>query len=117
MFSVDKPYLKKLLQKHRSFLFKCYSAKSHAAKKLIIQKASLFELNILLKCLFLVVHHHFELKQHIGSYTKKFLLRYFMKKEDFQKLLYSSQEDKKTILQKLVSNLHKLLSPLFDQDE
>lgn len=117
MFAVDKPYIKKLLDKHRNFLYKCFSNKSYSAKKLLIKKASLFELNILVKYFFLLVHHHIELRKTISNFTKKYLLSHFYNSDDYHKLLYSNVENKKIVLQKLISSFSKLLSPLFDEDE
>lgn len=117
MFAIDKPYLKKLLQKHKNFLHKCYSSKSHKARKTIIEKAHLFELNVLLRSFFLIVHHHIELRKKITTVAKKFLLKHFLKKEDFHQLLYSSQENKKIVLLKLSASFSKLLSPLFENHE
>jgi hypothetical protein len=53
---IDRVFLRRLLLKHKTFLLKIYSA--HTAKdiKLMLETASRFQLNVLLRILYLIVH-------------------------------------------------------------
>lgn len=93
--SVDKPYVKALLFRNKFFLQKCATTKNSKSLKTILDKATLPELNILLRVFFLVVHHHIFVPGKLSTQIKKKLVAIFLEETSLQKLLWSSRDIKK----------------------
>jgi hypothetical protein len=117
---VDKTFLRHLFLKHKTFLHEIFhSKKKHS--KVIIEKATNLQVNVLLRILYLIVHQAIPTPMHLVkslSRTKKKILVTFNKnhRKVSNYLLKVPLKQKKFFLIKFVHYLPKLLTPLFQKN-
>lgn len=116
MYSVDKPYVKALIVRHKTFLKKTAFTKNFKTLTSIIKSAKLTQLNILLRVLFLVVHHHIRFDGKISTQMKKKLLAEFYKESSFKTLLYAKREKKENVLKEVSASFKVILKGLFKHE-